>query len=67
MNSKQTGKQEREAAQLKDDMTSLKEHLSLVDKTVDPQEQYSRRYCLFVHGVKEKSNKDTSQVIIDFV
>ena len=30
-----------------------------VDKTLDRQEQYSRRNCLLVHGVEEKNNEDT--------
>ena len=48
-------------------MTSLKEKIFKVDKTLDRQEQYSRRNCLLVHGVEEKNNEDTDQEIINIV
>ena len=35
--------------------------------TLDRSEQYSRRNCLLVHGVKEKNNEDTDQEIINIV
>ena len=46
---------------------SLKETFFQVDKTLDHQEQYSRRNCLLVHGVEEKNNEDTDQEIINIV
>ena len=55
---------EKEIAELNEDLTSLKETFSQVDKTVDRQEQYSRRNCLLVHGVEEKNNEDKDQEII---
>ena len=48
-------------------MASLKEKFIQVDKTLDRQEQYSRRNCLFVHGVDEKNYEDTDQTIINIV
>ena len=48
-------------------MTSLKEKIFQVDKTLDRQKQYSRRNCLLVHGVEEKNNEDTDQEIINIV
>ena len=48
-------------------MTSLKEKFFQVDKTLDPQEQYSRRNCLLVHGMEENNNEDTDQEIINIV
>ena len=48
-------------------MTSLKEKFFQVDKTLDRQEQYSRRNCLLVHGVEENNNEDTDQEIINIV
>ena len=37
------------------------------EKALDRQEQYSRKNCLFVHGVEKKNNEDTDQEIIDIV
>ena len=48
-------------------MTSLKEKFFQVDKTLDRQEQYSRRNCLLVHGLEEKNNEDTDQEIINII
>ena len=58
---------EKEIAELKEDLTSLKEKFFQVDRTLDHQEQYSRRNCLLVHGVEEKYNEDTDQEIINIV
>ena len=58
-------KKEKEIAELKEDLTSLKEKFFQVDKTLDRQEQYSRRNCLLVHGLEEKNNEDTDQEIIN--
>ena len=57
----------KEIAELKEDLTSLKEKFFQVDKTLDRQEQYSRRNCLLVHGVEEKKNEDTDQEVINIV
>ena len=48
-------------------MTSLKQKFFQVDKTLDCQEQYSRRNCLLVHGMEENNNEDTDQEIINIV
>ena len=64
---KLTGNKEKEIAELKEDLTSLKEKFFQFDKTLDRQEQYSRRNCLLVHGVEEKNNEDTDQEIINIV
>ena len=60
-------KKEKEIAELKEQLTSLKEKFFQVDKTLDRQEQYSRRNCLLVHGLEEKNNEDTDQEIINIV
>ena len=44
-------------------MASLKEKFFQVGKTLDRQEQYSRRNYLLVHGVEEKNIEDTDQEI----
>ena len=48
-------------------MASLKEKFFQVDKTLDRQEQYSRRNFLLVHGVEGKNNEDLDQEIINIV
>ena len=48
-------------------MASLKEKFIEFDKTLDCQEQYSRRNCLLLHGVDKKKNKDTDQEIINII
>ena len=58
---------EKEIAELKEDLTSLKEKFFQVDKTLDRQEQYSRRNCLLVYGMEENNNEDTDQEIINIV
>ena len=58
---------EKEIAELKEHLMSLKEKFFQVDKMLDCQKQYSRRNCLLVHGVEEKNNEDTDQEIINTV
>ena len=60
-------KKEKEIVELQEDLTSLKEKFFQVDKTLDRQEQYSRRNCLLVHGLEEKNNEDTDQEIINII
>ena len=31
------------------------------------QEQYSRRNCLLIHGVKEDANEDTDKLVFQFI
>ena len=42
-------------------LAASKEKFIEVDKTLDRQDQYSRRNCLLVHGADENNNKDTDQ------
>ena len=35
------------------------------EKRIDEQEQYTRRNCLLIHGVKEENNEDTDQLCLD--
>ena len=34
-----------------------------MDRSLDSHEQYSRRNCLLIHGVKENGKKDTGEVV----
>ena len=42
---------------------SLLEH----DRSIDSQEQYSRRNCALLHGVKEEKNENTDEVFINII
>ena len=37
-----------------------------MDRSLDCHEQYSRKNCLLVHGVKENEKEDTDEVITEF-
>ena len=37
------------------------------EQKVDRQEQYSRRNCLLIHGIKEKKDENTDNVVIKFI
>ena len=34
---------------------------------MDRQEQYSRRNCILIHGVKEEQNEDTDNVVVKLI
>ena len=36
-----------------------------LNRVIDRQEQYSRRNCILVHGVKESENEDTDIVVME--
>ena len=40
--------------------------MEIIDRSLDCHEQYSRRNCLLIHGVKEKEKEDTDKVVIEF-
>ena len=58
---------EKEIAELKEELASLRKKFFEVDKMLDCQEQYSRRNCVLAYGVDEKNNEDTDQEIINIV
>ena len=37
-----------------------------MNRSLDCHEQYSRRNCLLIHGVKESEKEDTDKVVIEF-
>ena len=34
---------------------------------MDRQEQYSRRNCLLIHGIKEERNENTDDIVVKFI
>ena len=67
-NLKLTGnKKKKKIVELKKDLASLKEKFMKFDKTLDRQEQHSRRNCLLMHGVDGKNDEYTNQAIINII
>ena len=57
---------ERQILDLKNDVNYLNEKVETMDRSLDHHEQYSRRNCLLIHGVKENEKEDTDEVVIKF-
>ena len=55
---------ERQISELKNEVKYLNEKVEIVDRSLDRYEQYSRRNCLLMHGVKENEKEDTDEVVI---
>ena len=54
-----------EIKELKENISTLSKRLDNFDSVIDRQEQYSRRNCLLLHGLEEKSNENTDQRVTD--
>ena len=57
---------ERQILELKNEVKYLNEKVETMDRSLDRHEQYSRRNCLLIHGVKENEKEDTDEVVIEF-
>ena len=55
---------EKQIEDLKEEVHDLKEKLIEVDTTLDRHEQYSRRNCLLLHGIKENDHEDTDVLVM---
>ena len=53
--------------ELKRENANLKEHLKDVEQNVNRQEQYSRRNCFLIHGIKEERNENTDDIVVKFI
>ena len=53
--------------ELKKENSNLMEHVKDLEQKVDRQEQYSRRNCLLIHGIKEEKDENTDDVVIKFI
>ena len=43
----------------------MDKRIDALNKVIDRQEQYSRRNCILLHGVKESENEDTDAVVTE--
>ena len=57
---------EQQISELKNDVKYLNEKVETMDGSLDRHEQYSRRNCLLIYGVKKNKKEDTDEVIIEF-
>ena len=57
---------ERQISDLKNEVKYLNEKVETMDRSLDHHEQYSRRNCLLIHGVKENEKEDTDEVVTEF-
>ena len=57
---------EQQISELKNEVKYLNEKVETMDRSLDRHEQYSRRNCLLIHGVKENEKEDTDEVVIEF-
>ena len=49
----------------KNEVKTLNEKIGAMDRSLDCHEQYSRRNCLLIHGVKENEKEDTDEIVIE--
>ena len=56
---------ERQTSELKNEVKTLNEKVETMDNSLDRHEQYSRRNCLLIHGVKENEKEDSDEVVIE--
>ena len=54
---------ERQISELKNEVKTLNEKVETMDRSLDRHEQYSRRNCLLIPGVKENKKEDTDKVV----
>ena len=52
---------------MENEVEELKDHVEKLEKTLDSQEQYSRRNCLLLHGTEETKHEDTDDIVVKIV
>ena len=58
---------EKEIKDLKEKVLILSNEKKDLEQIIDRQEQYSRRNCILIHGVKEEQNEDTDNVVVKLI
>ena len=49
------------------DRSRLVASIKSLDEKIDEQQQYSRRNCLLIHGIKEEKDEDVEKLVMDVV
>ena len=52
---------------LKEEVSTLKGRVEILEKESDDQEQYSRRNCILVHGLEENKDEITDDLVASFI
>ena len=50
---------------LKGEVSYLSEKLGKLEQSIDAQQQYSRRYCLLLHGIEGTKGEDTGNIFLE--
>ena len=50
---------------LKGEVSYLSEKLGKMEKSIDAQQQYSRRNCLLLNDIEESKSEDTDNVVLE--
>ena len=50
---------------MKGEVSYLSEKLGKTEKSIDAQQQYSRRNCLPLHGIEEAKGEDTDNIVLE--
>ena len=64
---KERKEKEKEIKDLKEKVLILSNEKKDLEQIIDKQEQYSRRNCILIHGVKEEQNEDTDNVVVKLI
>ena len=64
---KERKEKEKEIKDLKEKVLILSNEKKDLEQIIDRQEQYSRRNCILIHGVKEEQNEDTDNVVVKLI
>ena len=52
---------------LQNDKILMEKKIENLEKKVDRQEQYSRRNCILIHGIEEKNDENTDNVVVEMI
>ena len=52
---------------LNEKVFALTERSNVLEESIDQQGQYTRRNCLFIHGVEKNSNEDTDKLVLNII
>ena len=50
---------------LKGEVSYLSRKLGKLEQSIAAQQQYSRRYCLLLHGIERTKGEDTGNIVLD--
>ena len=64
---KERKEKEKEIKDLKEKVLILSNEKKDLEQIIDRQEQYSRRNCILIHGVKEEQSEDTDNVLVKLI